>query len=497
MRSIFKALLVLSLPYSCTPIYSRTSPETPQDFISDQRISSAARGCAEELLKRKAQSLDKETVDFFLEQAGVHDVLTFSSFMASSSSSPVEEIMDRRSMREYRDRGFTHMGTGSVTKGGKKATCFFLVKRELDLDHLPLQVPPGQRVTLTGGLRGRARPSEVILLSPSGTLTRFTAVVQGQRFTAHLQLPREEGRMTIEVIVEDEWGPRPAILAHLYAGIPPPSAPRSKGAQPSAKPPESSFPGSPRQAEEEMIRLINRDRKLHGFPPLQEMPDLSQVAREHSRTMKERRRLSHVIPGIGGPEDRVKAAHIPHASILENVALARTVESAEGSLMESPGHRMNILDPAATHVGVGAVFADGLEGQELYITQDFIVSVERKAPSVAAQEILGCINIERKAKGLEGLVEDGALSAIARDHSGVMIKEGRLSPSGVLDRVKKRGIQYRQIQVQVLQTMKLNDVRGAGTREKKAKAIGIGVAQAEEGAFWITLIFLEPQGRDL
>jgi uncharacterized protein YkwD len=39
----------------------------------------------------------------------------------------------------------------------------------------------------------------------------------------------------------------------------------------------------------------------------------------------------------------------------ENIAGAPTVEKAHSSLMNSPGHRRNILNPNYTHVGIGII----------------------------------------------------------------------------------------------------------------------------------------------
>ena len=53
----------------------------------------------------------------------------------------------------------------------------------------------------------------------------------------------------------------------------------------------------------------------------------------------------------------------------ENLAGAPTVERAHSGLMNSPGHRANILNPNFTHVGIGIV--DGGPYGKMY-TQTFI-----------------------------------------------------------------------------------------------------------------------------
>ena len=52
----------------------------------------------------------------------------------------------------------------------------------------------------------------------------------------------------------------------------------------------------------------------------------------------------------------------------ENIALAPSVETAHRNLMNSPGHRANILDPAFTRVGIGIIVAPGAG---LMVSQEF------------------------------------------------------------------------------------------------------------------------------
>jgi uncharacterized protein YkwD len=52
----------------------------------------------------------------------------------------------------------------------------------------------------------------------------------------------------------------------------------------------------------------------------------------------------------------------------ENIALAQSLSIAHNGLMNSPGHRANILNPAFGHVGIG-ILDGGMFG--LMISQEF------------------------------------------------------------------------------------------------------------------------------
>ena len=100
---------------------------------------------------------------------------------------------------------------------------------------------------------------------------------------------------------------------------------------------------------------------------------LSKIARAHSEEMVRKRSVFHHSPTTGTPEDRVRRAQIKNSIIAENLAQAPTEEEAERSLMDSPGHRRNILDPSLTQVGIGVATLMTPQGsRQLYITQLFI-----------------------------------------------------------------------------------------------------------------------------
>ena len=64
--------------------------------------------------------------------------------------------------------------------------------------------------------------------------------------------------------------------------------------------------------------------------------------------------FGHQSPTYGSPFDMMKSAGIQYRTAGETAG-AHTVEIAHHNLMNSPGHRQNILNSAFTHVGVGVV----------------------------------------------------------------------------------------------------------------------------------------------
>jgi uncharacterized protein YkwD len=120
--------------------------------------------------------------------------------------------------------------------------------------------------------------------------------------------------------------------------------------------------------EAQVLELVNQERAQHGLKPLQADPLLAGVARAHSRDMLARGYFSHVTPEGRKLADRMKAGAVPYLVAAENLALAQTVAIAHRGLMNSPGHRANILRPQFGRLGVGVVDG-GRYG--LMITQNF------------------------------------------------------------------------------------------------------------------------------
>ena len=120
--------------------------------------------------------------------------------------------------------------------------------------------------------------------------------------------------------------------------------------------------------EAQMLQMVNEARAVEGLHPLRPDPELTEVARAHSRDMFARGYFSHVSPEGKDPFDRLKQAQVPYRTAGENLALAPTLALAHQGLMNSPGHRANILRPAFGRVGIGIVDG-GRRGQ--MVTQEF------------------------------------------------------------------------------------------------------------------------------
>jgi len=120
--------------------------------------------------------------------------------------------------------------------------------------------------------------------------------------------------------------------------------------------------------EAKMLEMINEERAKEGLKLLQADPEMAAVARAHSKDMFARGYFAHNNPDGQDPFDRMEAAKVKFRTAGENLALAQTLEIAHTNLMNSPGHRANIMNPAFGRVGIG-VLDGGFYG--LMISQEF------------------------------------------------------------------------------------------------------------------------------
>lgn len=107
--------------------------------------------------------------------------------------------------------------------------------------------------------------------------------------------------------------------------------------------------------EQKMINLVNQERQRVGCKPLKVDKNLVALARLKSQDMIDKNYFGHQSPTYGSPFDMMKSAGVTYRRAGENIAGASSVERAHQALMDSDGHRANILKPEYTHIGIGII----------------------------------------------------------------------------------------------------------------------------------------------
>lgn len=134
---------------------------------------------------------------------------------------------------------------------------------------------------------------------------------------------------------------------------------------------------------DEFLQLINRDRTMHGLRPLKLDPAASAIADSYCASQIRNHTTGHyTIDGLspymrysfaGGNDGLTEnAAAWSAAYRFDDRSLFDMVQKSERAMLAESGphdgHRRAILDPTATHVGIGLAWQEG----EFRLTQEFI-----------------------------------------------------------------------------------------------------------------------------
>lgn len=194
----------------------------------------------------------------------------------------------------------------------------------------------------------------VLVTVPLGPVTPW---VRDSQLAARLSAPAEWVEVQLAPIFD------PAIRRTMQALTVDPESKRSITLRAKVTQPRVRM-----DLEARMLEMLNDERTRAGVKPLQADPGLAEVARAHSRHMFMQGYFSHVTPDGRDLGDRMRAAREGYLVAGENLALAQTLPGAHHGLMNSPGHRKNILRAQFGRVGIG-ILDGGVHG--LMVTQNF------------------------------------------------------------------------------------------------------------------------------
>ncbi len=155
------------------------------------------------------------------------------------------------------------------------------------------------------------------------------------------------------------------------------------------------------ELERQMLDLINAERTSRGLNPVQLELRLNDSAEDHSSWMLHQDVFAHTGAGGSSAGQRMESAGFQFSGTwtwAENIAwqstrgapgLADDVADLHNSLMNSPGHRANILSPDVELVGIGIEQGNFDGWDAVMVTQNFArtsapVELDNAAPTASA-----------------------------------------------------------------------------------------------------------------
>ncbi|HEV7786172.1 MAG TPA: CAP domain-containing protein [Thermoanaerobaculia bacterium] len=220
-----------------------------------------------------------------------------------------------------------------------------------------------------------------------------------------------------------------------------------------------AFPATARgDLRQELLELVNRERRAVGAPPLRSSPALAQIAQWHAGEMARRGKSLRLPTGsTEAVRERMKQSGYDAHEWAESLqtspgnagTILRNVRQGDAATWRK------LLDPQFRDLGIGL---DQLDGMPLYV---FLYAVpEAEHFSRETRELgdlrqvrtamLAAVNAERKRAGSPPLTANARLDQAAQRHAADMLARNYFaheSPEGhtVRERAKDAGYDWRAI----------------------------------------------------
>ena len=210
------------------------------------------------------------------------------------------------------------------------------------LSPLTRHVTPGSSFQIAGQVEPNIRNISIMTLNEQGHQHTTSARLEDGQISATLQL--RPGRWTVEVVGDTPLGPLPLAQLKLCAGCLSNRVFRETSHE------KDGMNTTPIL---QLLALINESRNRFGLSPMVHNPGLAAVALAHSNDMLTHQFVGHRSPTTGDVEQRLKHANLSPTLFGENISRNTSIADVHSSLMHSVSHRLNILEPGFTDIGLG------------------------------------------------------------------------------------------------------------------------------------------------
>jgi uncharacterized protein YkwD len=449
------------------------------------------RACAElaEIVPEEG-IISYSLVEFALQRNGIIEPSPHLLVVWGDVDSPqliVEQLQPR--LAEILGDGATaRVGIGAAKRlpDGTGAVVFALQGSGVATSPIPRMLKSGASFTLSAVVDARFKDPELFITRDTGATERIEIKLgTAGSFTSQVTCGAKAGKQQVEITASDHQGSTVLANFPMWCGMDPPLTI-------TVEPSRDDVPVTdPLEAEKRLLALVNRDRQTAGLHALLWDEKVANVSRGHSQEMRKTKVVAHVSPTTGSAGDRVRVAKIKTAVVLENVARAYGIGEAHLGLMNSPGHRANLMSHTATHIGIGVVFGDEVSGRrEIFITQVFTRVPPKIDPAKATE------TLRAKIAAVKPVGVDVRLAAIAQQLADQLAtgKTREQAYPTVRKQVDGLGNIYAKVGSVITAASELDSIDGPGLLgEARPDQIGIGIAQGAhpdigEGAIWIVVL---------
>jgi uncharacterized protein YkwD len=443
------------------------------ELTADGRLAILA-GWIAERLGEGGEPPPHEVIELFTRHLGLVEPAPHLVILGQPDRAALEaSVRDSTSQFLGRQR-YDHFGAAVVDREGLALAVIVLSTRPLTLAAVPRRVEVGAAVALRGRLGAGLSAPTLALTAPDGEVRRLPGGA-GPSFDLRIPLDRP-GTWRLELLAQGSRGDTVVANFPIFAGVPIPDSVTLAPAQP------AGAVADVRDVEQELFRLVNEARRAQSRSPVASHPDLASVARAHSRDMVDHHFVGHTSPTTGTASDRLARAGVRSGLVLENIGRGYSAAEIHRGLLESPGHRANLVNPDVTHVGVGVV-AEREGGRTAFVaTQVFVRMAQEIDVAAAPAQLLASINRARQARGARALDADPNLERAARDAAVAFFADPTKTQQDTVDdasaSLRRFAIQFRRIGGLMAVVTDLSEAAALEPAfDREVRYVGIGVAQ--------------------
>jgi len=437
----------------------------------DARLSRLAALVGGEIVSQ-GDAPTPDVVQFFAQHLGLAEPVPAVAYVAYTDSESVVASMAEQVTDLLGRDTFTHVGVATLPHGGERIAVLVMTHRGLELTAVERTRETGS-LLLSGSLIGALQNPEVVLLHPDGHTQRAPAGA-GPRFQVRLLMP-SAGTYQVEVLARGSTGITVLANFPVYVNEAAPTRLAISAA-------DSPGIASAEDVREALVERIAEERERAGAPPLELHDGLTAVAEAHCRDMLAAGFVGHDSPSTGTPAMRMTAAGLASGLMLENVGRGYSASELHRGLMDSPGHRANIVDARVTHLGIAVVSVQDGDRTAFLVTQMFTQMTARVDTAAAPAQLVQAINEGRRARRAGPVESDELLAQAAQEAAEAYFADPTLTEQDVTDRasaaLRRFAIAYRRVGALMTIVTRIEDAgRLEPTFDPDVTTLGIGVAQ--------------------
>jgi uncharacterized protein YkwD len=448
---------------------TRGQPLTP-----DGRLGALAEQIAA-ALDANAAPPPYAAIDLWAHHLGLFEPVPHLIVLAQSDASTLADRVRSEIEQRLAQQRYTHFGAATLERDGTVFAVLALSWRWAAITPVSRVQSAGATIEMSGELSGGLHTPQFVVSLPDGTSQRQEPQ-QGKKFS--LRMPTQaRGEYRVELLAESDLGETVVANFPIYVGVPAATsvvvgedgagAPSDLGEQPS---------------QERLLALINADRKHAGLPELTHNDALARVARAHDVDMQTHGFIGHTSKTTGDAADRVKRAGIRTPLVLENIGRGYSPDEVHRGLMDSPGHRANVLSAEATDVGIGVLLVPEDDRNAYLVTEVFGRFARKIDIGDATSDLFESVDRERAKRGLTKLAHDDTLSELCARAALHFFADPHSARQVVVEQLNrdafKKKLRFTKLGALMTVVTRVDEAATIDALlDPKARALGLGLAQ--------------------